>query len=102
LSVDRSVVSHTPALLKGAPPEINLLRLRQEVESYGPAGCVGADDIEMYDRCQQAFAATEHDVVLLSRGFETDRTDSDGVISGGPTDETALRAFWRHYRGLMS
>lgn len=102
VSTDRSVLSHTPALLRGAPREINLARLRQQVDSYGPAGCLGADDVEMYDRSQAAFRATVDDRVLLSRGADTERTDAAGVTTGGPTDETAIRAFWRQYRSVMA
>lgn len=101
VAVNASVVSHTPALLCGAPTEVNLFRLRQQVESYGPAGCVGADDVEMYERSQVAFAATTDEAIRLGRGIDYERTDSSGVVTGGPTDETAVRAFWRHYRDVM-
>jgi phenylpropionate dioxygenase-like ring-hydroxylating dioxygenase large terminal subunit len=98
----RSVVYNWPALLEGAPEAINQARLKQQNASYGPAGLITPDDMEIFERSQRAFATRTPERLLLSRGAWRDEPGDDGTLLGRATDETAHRGIWRHYREVMS
>jgi phenylpropionate dioxygenase-like ring-hydroxylating dioxygenase large terminal subunit len=102
VSPTRSIVYNWPALLEGAPESVNEARLKQQNASYGPAGLITPDDMEIFERSQRAFAARKPERLLLSRGAWRDVRDEDGTLVGRATDETAHRGIWRHYRAVMS
>lgn len=102
VSVNETIIYNYPALLVGAPKEINRARLLQEIRSYGPAGCVGPDDHEIYERNQAAFEARLNEWVLLRRGLHRETRTDDGTIVGSASDETTMRGFWHHYRSVMT
>jgi fatty-acyl-CoA synthase len=102
VSPTRSVVVNTPALLEGGPEAVNRARLRQQNASYGPAGMITPDDMEIFERCRRAFATQQPDRLQLSRGAWRDVRAEDGTLVGRATDETAHRGIWRHYREVMS
>jgi fatty-acyl-CoA synthase len=102
LGPDRSIVHNWPAMLEGAPEAINQARLKQQNASYGPAGLITPDDMEIFERSQRAFATSKPDRLLLSRGAWRDKRAEDGTVLGRATDETAHRGIWRHYREVMS
>lgn len=91
---------HFPALLEGAPEEINRARIRSNVLMFGSAGFLGPDDAEIYDRNQRALDAPGW--LQLRRGIEREETEADGTLVAQASDETSQRAFWRHYRHLMA
>src|SRR5581483_3142983 len=95
VSANETIIYNFPALLKGAPREINRARLYQEVRAYGPAGSVGPDDHEIYERNQSGFGATLNNWVVLKRGLERQYRDEDGTLVGNASDEVTQRAFWR-------
>ncbi|MDH6288235.1 aromatic ring-hydroxylating oxygenase subunit alpha [Rhodococcus opacus] len=90
-----------PALLDGAPADMNEARIRNQSAAYGPAGMVGPDDIEIYCRNQRAFYGPKQDWVVLARGATSEEINPDGSRVGVGTGETSQRAFWRKYRELM-
>lgn len=98
----RSIVYNWPALLEGAPEAINRARLKQQNASYGPAGLITPDDMEIFERSQRAFATEKPERLLLSRGTWRDVRQPDGTLVGRATDETAHRGIWRHYREVMT
>jgi phenylpropionate dioxygenase-like ring-hydroxylating dioxygenase large terminal subunit len=102
LGPHRSIVHNWPAMLEGAPAAINRARLKQQITSYGPAGLITPDDMEIFERSQRAFASSRPDRLLLSRGAWRDVRDEDGALVGRATDETAHRGIWSHYRQVMS
>jgi phenylpropionate dioxygenase-like ring-hydroxylating dioxygenase large terminal subunit len=101
LSVDETVVCYYPALLKGAPDEINQRRLAETYLIHGPAGRVAPDDFEAYERNQAGFQARVNEWLVLRRGLHRERYESAGMIAGHETDETPQRGIWRHYREVM-
>lgn len=104
LSVEETVVSYYPALLKGAPEEINRRRLTETYLIHGPAGRVAPDDIEAYERNQVGFRARVNEWLVLRRGLHRETKDKrggNGGIAGHETDETTQRGIWRHYRDVM-
>jgi phenylpropionate dioxygenase-like ring-hydroxylating dioxygenase large terminal subunit len=102
ISPVRSVVHNRVALLGGGPDWVNETRLRQQNASYGPAGMVTPDDMEVFERSQRAFATQKPDRLLFTRGAWRDERLDDGSLQGRATDETAHRGIWRHYRAVMA
>lgn len=102
VTATRSIVHNWPALLDGGPDAVNRARLAQQNASYGPAGLITPDDMEIFERSQRAFATLQPERLLLSRGAWRDERAEDGTLVGRATDETAHRGIWRHYREVMS
>jgi phenylpropionate dioxygenase-like ring-hydroxylating dioxygenase large terminal subunit len=102
VSVDETNVYYYPALLKGAPDEINREILRFHETSFGPAGFVTPDDIQILERNQAALAALGNEWLFLGRGAHRETRHADGTATGQFMDETQLRGLWRHYAQLMS
>jgi phenylpropionate dioxygenase-like ring-hydroxylating dioxygenase large terminal subunit len=100
-SVDRTNVYYYPVMLKGAPDEINDMRLSDHEFMMGPAGFISPDDIEIMERNQIGIQAEGHDWLYIGRGLHRERDMPDGGRSGMTMDETHLRGFWRHYAALM-
>lgn len=101
ISADETYVYYQPALLKGAPPQINRELLRHHEGYFGPAGFLASDDLEILERSQNALHAEGNEWLYIGRGIEREKELSDGVIAGNTMDENQLRGFWRHYAALM-
>jgi fatty-acyl-CoA synthase len=101
VSVDETVISYFPTLLKGAPEEINRRRLNETYLIHGPAGRVAPDDVEAYERNQAGFQARVNEWLVLRRGLHRE-VAANGGVAGHETDETTQRGIWRHYREVMS
>jgi fatty-acyl-CoA synthase len=101
VSVDETVINYYPALLKGAPDEINQRRLAETYIIHGPAGRVAPDDIEAYERNHAGFRARVNEWLVLRRGLHREVAENGG-IAGHETDETTQRGLWRHYRDVMT
>ena len=102
VSVDETNVYYHPALLKGAPAEINAELLRFHETSFGPAGFVAPDDMQIMERNQAALQARGDEWLFLGRGIHRERQLGDGAASGQFMDESQLRGLWRHYARLMN
>jgi len=61
-----------------------------------------ADDSEMYERNQIGVGQRSPEWLDIRRGIDRETTDEHGHLIGGATDETGMRAFWSHYRELMT
>ena len=101
-AADESVLTHTPAMLKGAPAAVNSERVLQNTAAYGPAGLVGADDVEVYERCQIGYEARAPEWAVIPRGQHREWSDERGWIFGQASDDTALREYWHEYLRVMS
>ena len=101
VSVNETVIYYYPTLLKGAPEEMNQLRLAETYLVHGPAGRVAPDDFEAYERNQMGFEARINEWLVLRRGLHRE-VRANGSIAGHETDETTQRGLWRHYRDVMS
>jgi hypothetical protein len=102
ISVRETCLYQYVVFLKGAPQEINTQRLRRHEFSYGPAGFILPDDMDIFERNQIALEARLNEWLMLNRGVHRESVDDRGFLVGHVTDETAIRAQWRHYKGLMS
>ncbi|CAM3607603.1 aromatic ring-hydroxylating oxygenase subunit alpha [Smaragdicoccus niigatensis] len=100
ISYNECVQFSTAVQLDGAP-ELNKRMLSQSIGSVGPAGMLLADDTEMYERNQRGVEQRLPEWLDIRRGVGRESTDPDGFRIGGATDETAMRAFWQHYKNLM-
>ena len=101
VSVDETIVCYYPAMLKGAPEEMNRRRLAETYLIHGPAGRVAPDDFEAYERNQEGFRARTNEWLVLRRGLHREDREREGTIAGHETDETTQRGIWRHYREVM-
>ena len=98
---EKECVQYSTAVqLKGAP-ELNKRMVSQSIGSIGPAGMLLADDTEMYERNQSGVGMLKPDWVDIRRGEHREELDENGFTIGTATDETAMRAFWRNYKGIM-
>ena len=106
VSLYRTHVYYYPALLKGAPPEINFARIRAHEAGCGPAGFLAPDDMEMFERSQVGIRANPDAWFELNRGLHDQRMEEDdfGVpaLTSQSLGETVQRGIWRHYKEIMS
>ncbi|MCS6924951.1 MAG: ring-hydroxylating oxygenase subunit alpha, partial [Candidatus Binatia bacterium] len=101
VSVDECIQWHTPMFLKGAG-ELNTRILRQSEGAMGPASFLIPEDVTIAGRNQMGLCAQQPEWIDLSRGLVREEIDSAGRRVAHLTDETTNRAFWRHYRRVMS
>lgn len=101
VSVDETYVYYQPAMLKGAPVEINRELLRHHESYFGPAGFLASDDIEILERSQLALQAEGNEWLYIGRGLHREKLLNGGTIAGNTMDENHLRGMWRHYANLM-
>jgi phenylpropionate dioxygenase-like ring-hydroxylating dioxygenase large terminal subunit len=92
---------YQPALLKGAPEEINTDLLRHHESYYGPAGFLAPDDLEVLERSQVGIEALGDEWLFIGRGIHREKSRPDGGSSGVSMDENHLRGMWRHYGKVM-
>lgn len=105
ISVERTEIHYYPALLKGAPADINTARLRSHEGSFGPAGFIAPDDMEMFERNQLGMQARGDEWSVLNRGIDDERMEEDDfgqpALTTQQQNETAQRGIWRHYKTIM-
>jgi hypothetical protein len=102
ISVNETHVYYQPASLKGVPPQINQEILRSHETSFGPAGFLSPDDIEVMERNQIGLQAQGDEWLFIGRGIHREEKLPDGATVGHDMDENQLRGLWRHYAQLMS
>lgn len=100
VSVDETVLWHTPVLLEGVPKELNARIIRQSHAAMGPASFLLADDATISER-QQVAAGGYGGWMDLSRGLKREERREDSIWSN-ISDETTNRGFWAHYREVMA
>jgi len=101
VQIDKTEVFLYPTLLKGAPSELNVARLRGHEAFYGPAGGGATDDLEMFERNQLGLSARVDPWLLLARGRHQEYHDVDGTVVGQITDELTQRSIWRQWKKVM-
>jgi fatty-acyl-CoA synthase len=101
VSVDETYIYYQPMFLKGAPAEINEMRLRMHEFGFGPAGFISPDDVEIMERNQIGIRAQGNDASFIGRGLHREKPMPDGGTAGFTMDENHLRGMWRHYAKLM-
>jgi phenylpropionate dioxygenase-like ring-hydroxylating dioxygenase large terminal subunit len=101
ISVDRTVVTVRPLVLRDGPREFNELRLRYHELFYGPAGFGQPDDLEMFARVDEGLDDEVDEWVRLDRGV-TEEEEHGDVLVGNVTDETPMRAQYREWLRLMT
>lgn len=89
------------AFLKGVPPELNTMRLRQVEEFWGACGAGNPDDVEMFERNMVGLEGEVNPWLLLKRGAHREREDVDGTVIGDMTDEVTQRSQLAHWQRLM-
>jgi phenylpropionate dioxygenase-like ring-hydroxylating dioxygenase large terminal subunit len=106
VSVKETYLHYYPALLKGAPNEVNARRIKAHQRGHGPAGSVSADDREIFMRNQAALEARVDEWVLLRRALGEERVEPDAwgvpVRTVNGLGELTQRAIWGHYKKIMT
>ena len=74
--------------------EMTGFRLKQ-ANLMGPSGLVSVDDAEAIEMCQKGIAADPDGCSVLDLGGRDCRNEDHMVT------ETAIRAFYKHYRKVM-
>ncbi len=91
--------------LDGADPIINTTRRRRHEVSYGPAGSVLGDDLDVFERNQVGLESNldgRRQWLDLSRGIGREHRDENGFLVSSTKDETGMRGIWRQYLEAMS
>lgn len=99
---DRTEVYSYPMLIDGVPEEISAQRMNDVQTRVGPAGIVGADDIEIFHGNQTSLQALGAKWLTLSRGLGAEEILPSGERIGAFSDETPQRAFWRQWNKRMA
>ncbi|HTW88225.1 MAG TPA: Rieske 2Fe-2S domain-containing protein [Candidatus Binataceae bacterium] len=101
--VDFSQVAVFPTRLNWLSEAVNATRLRGHEAFFGPAGFGGPDDTEIFERVQTGLRADRlAPWLMLSRGMNRERRDSDGTLIGERTDEVTQRGIWRQWMKEMT
>jgi phenylpropionate dioxygenase-like ring-hydroxylating dioxygenase large terminal subunit len=90
-----------PAMLVGAPDEINERRLRGYEWFNGVAGFGTPDDREVFERNQIGLQCDREPWLVLSRGLTQATMREDGVVVGNITDEVTQRGQLRQWAKAM-
>ena len=101
VDVEQCVHWHTPMFLK-AVPEFNGRLLRMAEAGMGPASFLMPEDLIVASRNQAGLQARAVEWLLLGRGLNRESVDAEGRVVSHVTDETTNRAFWHHYRSVMT
>jgi len=101
VGVNECIHWHTPMFLKGVP-EFNTRLLRQSEAAMGPASFLTSDDATIASRNQVGLEARSPEWLDIGRGLHREESDGEGRRVSHLTDETTNRAFWHHYRTVMS
>jgi hypothetical protein len=102
VKVNLTFVHTQPLQLKGVDDKVNEEILRSHETSFGPAGFLSPDDVEIMERSQVALDRKGDEWLFIGRGIHRERRGADGSSIGHCMDENHLRGFWRHYGDLMS
>ena len=111
-AVDRFEITFYCAFLKGAPHELNLMRMRDTEDRMGPAGSVNPDDVDMFERNQLGMQQTVDPWKYMGRGLDREFIDDDkgtpeayrwnGTLTGHYADELTQRAQLRWWAEHLS
>lgn len=102
IAVDMTEVRYMAFSAKGAPDEVNDIRLRIHETFQGAGGLGNTDDLEAWQRVQEGLAACPDEWVPLSRGLVRETTESGGARVAASTDDTAVRGMYREWSRLMA
>ena len=102
VSPTKTLVNMYPAMLEGAPEELNEQRLREHEEGFSAAGFVGPDDYEAFACVQEGLKAESVEWLVLLRGIHDEKVLENGSRVGQPSDETPQRGQYREWKRLMT
>ena len=112
IAVDRFEIYFFCGFLKGAPDELNEMRLRDVEDRMGPAGSINPDDVEMFERNQLGMNQMLDPWKYMARGMAREHMDDDldtpeayrwgGTLAGHYSDELTQRAQLRWWAEHLS
>ena len=98
---DRTIVRVHCFRLKGAPDEMFHRAIRFLTNLGSPASMIFSDDIEMLERCQEGLEKDNGPWIDFSRGFDSDRSDAEGRVSG-VASEMPMRVQFKAWLNYMT
>lgn len=101
ISPDLTEVNMYPVMVKGAPEEMNVERLRDHEWFYTNCSFGTPDDYEMFERSQRAMQGDYGADILLARGLKRELHDEEGA-AGDFSDEVTQRGQLEWWAELMS
>lgn len=102
VSCDRTTVTSQPLLLRGAPDDLNRVRMLDVQSRLGTTGMVNLDDLEMFAANQTGMRGAKMQWVVLSHGMGQDKRGPGSEVEGEDTSEIPQRAIYRRWAQLMS
>lgn len=102
IAVEETEISSHPFQLSGVPDELNARRLYEVTRQLSTTGLVNPADLEMFTANQTGLHARNMEWLVLSRGMDRETVLPSGERIGGQADETPQRAFYRHWRAVMT
>jgi phenylpropionate dioxygenase-like ring-hydroxylating dioxygenase large terminal subunit len=106
IAVDMTEVYQYHVAVPGAPPDVNVSRVRKHVDFAGPSGNGSPDDFEVFERIQEGLSSIEWDGSLpwvwFNRGLEAEGRGAAGERIGTTSGEVQQRAIYYEWKRLMS
>ena len=101
MAADRTLVESWTFRLVGAPDELLARTCMYNRLINAPTSVVGHDDLEMYERAQQALHAKGRDWINVARLAEADEADTPEAVVNG-TSERQMRNQFRAWVRFMT
>ena len=108
ISPDRTEVHQYHVALPDIPgvtERVNEQRIKTHADFYGPAGLIGADDLEMFPRLQEGYRAQAIDGVTpwvwFNRGSSSAQRDQRGALVGEDQCELSQRSIYGGWSEFM-
>jgi phenylpropionate dioxygenase-like ring-hydroxylating dioxygenase large terminal subunit len=100
-AVDHTRLTFWVCAAKGAPDEVNIMRMRIG-EDFPTMG--NPDDLEIYERCHEGLNIPEMEWIDTSKGLRPggETVDERGVITSAVTSDTPIRGYLKEWRRLMN
>ena len=102
LSPEKTVVASYPLLLRGAPDDINRVRLHELQSRLCTTGMINVDDLEMFASNQTGMRSAKMRWIVLSHGMGQEQPVQGSELLVEDTSEATQRAIHREWRRLMS
>lgn len=112
LAADKCEIYFFCPLLKGAPDELNLARIRDVEKRMGASGTINVDDVEMFERNQFGMQQEVNPWKYMARGMGREHPDDDlkapeayrwsGTVASHFSDELTQRAQLRWWAERLS
>jgi len=102
ISPEKTIVTSSGLLLRGAPDEINRVRLIEMQSRLSTTGMINPDDLEMFASNQTGMRGAKMKWIVLSHGMGQEEHVGGSELLGEDTAEVPQRAIYREWTRLMN